>query len=189
MKLYSILSSAARHADEIYAQLAAPRYVEDFTEEFFENLGAEAVVLDHDGVLGPSRSAGPDETGIELLKSAVKAFGPGRVFVLSNTRSKRDIRQETYDKDFPGARYIKAERKPDPEGLKTASRLSGVPVEKIAVIDDGLLTGILMAVATGAMPVYARRRSFLNESAHAKAVRLFTTWPQITVVRIFGMFY
>ncbi len=188
MTLFSILSSAARHADEIYAQLAARRYVEDFTEEFFKNLGAEAVVLDHDGVLGPSRSEGPDETGVETIRMAIEAFGPGRVFVLSNTRSKRDIRQDTYDRDFSGARYIKAERKPDPEGLKTVSRLSGVPVEKIAVIDDGLLTGILMAVPSGAIPVYAKRKR-MNENLLAKTIRLSTTWPQIAVVRLFGMFF
>ncbi len=186
---FSTFALAWRLAKPLNERLNAPISVEELTEERFKGLMAEAVVLDHDGVLGPSRSEVPDETGMEILHNAVEAFGAGKVFVLSNTSSKRDIRERRYERLVDGVRYIKSKKKPDPAGLNIASGLSGVPVEKIAVIDDGLLTGILMAVASGAMPVYARRRSFLKDGAHAKAIRLFTTWPQIALVRIFGMFY
>ena len=183
---FSTFALAWRLAKPLNELLNAPTPVEELSVERFVELGVGAVVLDHDGVLGPSRSDVPDETGMEILKNAVEAFGAGRVFVLSNTSSKRDIRGRKYQNLLEGVRYIKSEKKPDPAGLNIASGLCGIDVEKIAVVDDGPLTGIVMAVSSGAIPVYAKRER-LNESFFAKTVRLSSTWPQIALVRVFRM--
>ncbi len=182
MNKFSVITLAWRLAKPLDERLNAPIYVEELTEERFRKLGAGAVVLDHDGVLGPSRSDAPDETGIKILNGAVKAFGAGKVFVLSNTSSKREIREQRYENLVDGVRYIKSEKKPDPAGLGIASDLCKIDIRKIAVIDDGLLTGILMALSSGAIPVYAKRKR-MSENLFAKTVRLSTTWPQIMCVR------
>ncbi|VAX20498.1 hypothetical protein MNBD_NITROSPINAE04-468 [hydrothermal vent metagenome] len=186
MNKFSVIPLAWRLAKPLSERLNAPIYVEELTEERFKKLGAGAVVLDHDGVLGPSRSDAPDETGIEILNNAVKAFGAGKVFILSNTSSKREIRELEYENLVDGARYIKSEKKPDPAGLDIASDLSRIDIRKIAVIDDGPLTGILMALSSGAIPVYVKRKR-MSENLLAKAVRLSTTWPQIALVRFLNL--
>lgn len=183
---FSAVALAWRFAKPLNKLLDAPISVEQLSVERFVKLGAKAVILDHDGVLGPSRSEVPDETGVKILKNAVKAFGAGKVFVLSNTRSKRDIRERRYENLLEGVRYIKSEKKPDPAGLNIASDLSGINVEKIAVVDDGVLTGIVMAVSSGAIPVYARR-SNMTESFPAKTIRLITTLPQVALARFLGV--
>lgn len=185
---FSTIALAKRYAKPLNELLNAPIWVEELSAGKFAELGAEAVLLDHDGVLGPSRSEVPDETGMEILNNAVRAFGAGKVFVLSNTSSKRDIREQRYKNLVDGVRYIKSEKKPDPAGLKIASDLSGVPIEKIAVVDDGLLTGIVMAISSGAIPVYAKRKR-LSERFFAKTIRLVSTLPQIALVRVFGILH
>lgn len=182
MNLFTILALIAQHAETLYAQLNAPVYVEDLTEARLKEFNVEAVIFDHDGVLGSHKSSGPDETGVAIVRNAVNLLGADRVFILSNTRSyqRQNVRGKAYDSLALGARYIRAKLKPDPEGLERASRLSGVPVENIGVIDDGLFTGVLMAASCGAKPVYAKRRH-LKESLSSKIMRTVTTWPQIAI--------
>lgn len=158
-------------------------FVEDLTPDHLKKLGAEAVIFDHDGVLGVIRSNHPDETGAHLLHDALEVFGEGRVFILSNTKSSRTTRRDAYNEAYKKVVYLMAKRKPDPEGLKMASSLSGVPFGKIAMVDDGILTGGLMAVENGAIPIYVTRRS-LKENAAEKAGRLLVTLPQIALVRL-----
>jgi len=180
MKLSSSFSLAIKHAAALERLLQSGRFVEDIDAAQLKKLGAEAVILDHDGVLGPSFSFTPDQAGLEFLNALAEAFGQSRLFVLSNTRSRRNSREKAYRENLPGITYIKARRKPDPEGLLIASRVSGLPKKKIAVVDDGILTGILMAVENGAIPVYVTRKR-LDESLAAKCFRLGTTWSQIAL--------
>ncbi|MDH5678708.1 MAG: hypothetical protein OEZ28_08825 [Nitrospinota bacterium] len=160
-----------------------PWYVESLTTKRLAAIGAQAIVLDHDGVLGPNRSVAPDEGGLELIKNCVEVFGPGMVFILSNTHSRRQQRREYYSEHQKDVVYLVARPKPDIDGMQQASWASGAPVEKIAMVDDGLLTGALMALESGAMPIYALRR-VMDESLLAWGIRLSTTWPQIIVTRI-----
>ncbi|MGK7344433.1 MAG: hypothetical protein ACNS63_01325 [Candidatus Nitrospinota bacterium M3_3B_026] len=177
MNVFQIVALALRHGRRLDRLVAEAPDVEDIDAGELKKRGVEAVVFDHDGVLGPSLSFGPDETGRRLVREALEVFGPGRVFVLSNTRSRKRARERSYRKTFPEAIYINARRKPDPEGLKIASLHSGVPADRIAVVDDGVLTGALMALEGGAVPVYARRRS-LEEGLSARVFRIAATAPQ-----------
>ncbi len=187
MKTGALISLATKYIAELHAAYRNVNYVEDFTVTTLAGLEVKAVVLDHDGVLGPNRSEGPDETGLAILGRCVEAFGSGKVFILSNTRAKRDARSRTYARLVPDVTYLRANHKPDPEGLLMASRQCGVAMGDIAVVDDGLMTGVLMAVSCGARPVYARRRR-LSETLRAKAIRLSTTWPQIVLTNVLYAF-
>lgn len=157
--------------------------VESLTPERMIDLGAEGVILDHDGILSAMGAEGPDETGEALIESLVDRFGHGKVYILSNSRSARSARFEHYEKQWPGVGYIMAARKPNATGLYQVVGLSGVPAEKIAVVDDGILTGILMAVENGAIPVYALRKE-LTETGWQKFWRLATTRFQLGLVKL-----
>ncbi len=182
MKFLPIIFLAFRHGKKLVKPCRASIKVEDLTAENIKGLGAEAVILDHDGVLGPNFSDMPDETGARVIRDMARLFS-GKVFILSNSIRKKAAREKAYAERFPEVIFIKAKRKPDPDGLYIASKLCGVPADRIAVIDDGMLTGILMAAASGAIPLYAKRRE-LKESLFAKAVRLMTTLPQIVIANI-----
>jgi predicted HAD superfamily phosphohydrolase YqeG len=182
-----MLFRIARSATALNDALGAPHAVEALTPQTFVDAGAEAVILDHDGILSAMGAAGPDTTGKTLLTRLVERFGHGKVFILSNSRSARGSRVETYRKEWPGVGYILAARKPNRQGIDEVAGLSGVAVDKIAVVDDGILTGILMAIETGALPYYALRGE-LVESIGAKLVRLVTTGIQIGLVRLVSFF-
>lgn len=182
MNIFRVIRLAAGAADELRRQLRSPLWLEDITPEFFQRPGIQAVILDHDGVLGPMRSHRPDATGMKTLEMAIEALGAGRVFILSNTRSKQKEREEAYANLPIKTIYIKSRKKPDAEGLMLASKISGAAPENIAVLDDGPLTGILMALTCGARAVYTKRRK-LEEPWRARAVRLLTTVPQIVLAK------
>ena len=185
MTRFEVALLGLEHGAKLFHALITPLFVEDLTVERLKSLGADAVIFDHDGVLGPSRSDEPDQTGVRAIETALNVFGPDKVFILSNTISRRDTRKASYEKIMAaGARYIQARPKPDPEGIYMASSISGVPVSRIATLDDGLLTGVLMGVSTGAIVVYTLRRR-LTERFGPRIVRISTTWPQIVLTVFF----
>lgn len=155
---------------------------ESLTFEAARSKGVEAIIFDHDGILAPFGRLGPDRSGAEALREFLEKLGPGKVFILSNSSRLRAARSEYYSRAWPEVGYLlPSAKKPDPEGIIEASRLAAVPVGKIGVIDDGALTGILMALSVGAVPFYATR-SELDESFSACMSRLFFTWPQLFIV-------
>ena len=162
-------------------------YLEDITPDVLRNLGAKGIVFDHDGVLSASRAPQPDEVGLKKLSEAINEFGVGNVFVLSNSVSRKEVRDAYFRENHPETPYILARQKPDPEGLIKASSLSGIEHGGLAMIDDSLLTGGLMAIEQGAIPVYAIRKN-LDESFFSKTVRLTTTLPQVAIVALLALF-
>jgi predicted HAD superfamily phosphohydrolase YqeG len=118
--------------------------------------------------------------GMEILARFVAVFGKGRIFVLSNTRTVAEERRCYYEEHTPSVVWLDAERKPSADGLRQVAERVGVGMEKIAVIDDGLLTGVLMGVENGAYAIYAERRD-LREGVWPKMIRLSTTRAQLLV--------
>ncbi|MBF0292702.1 MAG: hypothetical protein HQK86_11170 [Nitrospinae bacterium] len=182
-KMTGLVKRVWANAEALSGLLDSSAFVEDISPDSLKKLGAQAVILDHDGVLGPIRSQSPDGIGEKLIHALVEAFGVGKVFILSNTKSTRESRRDMYEARYKTVTYLMASRKPDPEGLKMAVTLSGVPSGKIAVVDDGILTGGLMAVENGAIPVYVTRRR-IDENTTEKAGRLLVTIPQVAFVRL-----
>jgi len=183
--LLRLIKKQSKVLNDIYSDKKL--FVEELSASYIKGVGAEAVILDHDGILSPARAKLPDDTGLRLIDELIEGFGADKVFILSNTRTRRNERFQYFEEVYPDLDYLVANRKPDGEGLEMASRASGVPREKIAMVDDGLTTGILMAVEHGAIPLYAVRRS-LDESFSAKLVRLATTVPQIVLVKMSQFF-
>ncbi len=177
MQFFDVFCLALKHGKKLGIAHGGRLEVEEISSKTVQSLGGEAVILDHDGVLGPNFSVRPDAEGEALIRRMVEALPTGHVFILTNSRRTREERERAYKRFFPNVIFINAPRKPDPEGLLVASRSSGVPIEKIAVIDDGMLTGILMAVSEGAIAIYANRRK-LEETPKAFFVRMMTTGSQ-----------
>ncbi|MBI4666528.1 MAG: hypothetical protein HY751_08985 [Nitrospinae bacterium] len=171
------------HTNTLAPLLRGPVTLENLDAGYLKSLGAKVVILDHDGVLGPIWSATPDATGSGVIEKMLEAFGDGRVFVLSNTKRAMETRKEAYGRLYPKVNYLVARRKPDPEGLMMASRAAGVEVSQIAVVDDGVLTGILMAVENGAIPVYVLRASLEDNLITRTALKLVTL-PQAALARL-----
>jgi predicted HAD superfamily phosphohydrolase YqeG len=171
------------NAEALSNLLDTSGFVEDISPDSLKKIGAQAVILDHDGVLGAIRSKVPDGIGAKLIHDLVEAFGVGKVFILSNTKSAKKSRRAMYADRYKGVTYLMAARKPHPEGLNMAVTLSGVSYGKIAVVDDGILTGGLMAVENGAIPVYATRKR-IEENSAQKVARLLVTLPQVALVHL-----
>ena len=187
MKFSEVFKLARLHTAGLREARRKRVFTEDITADYLRGLGAKAVVLDHDGVLGPNRSIAPDGTGLKLIERMVEGFGAGAVFILSNTRSRKAQREKYYADPKLKVKYIVADKNPSTDGLEKAGEACGISVDKIAVLDDGILTGILMAASAGGIAVYTMRKH-LDESLHAKAIRLFTTKPQLALVRVLGLF-
>ncbi|MDH5637014.1 MAG: hypothetical protein OEZ04_00815 [Nitrospinota bacterium] len=182
------LRLARRHIKELSRLRRNPAFVESLTQKRLSELGAQAIVLDHDGVLGANMSVGPDEAGQELIRNAVAVCGPGMVFILSNTQSKRKERRAHYTDKYRDVVYLLAKAKPEPDGIMQAAWASGAPMDKIAMVDDGLMTGVLMALESGAIAVHAKRR-VMDESLSAWLIRLATTWPQSGMARVMELLF
>lgn len=185
MTVTEFLTLLWRRRKEVAAAISAPVVVEDLTPAELRRRGAEGVILDHDGILAASRAYQPDEVGVRLIDDMLADFGEGKVFVLSNSRSRREARATYFAASYPQVPYVIARRKPDPEGFSQIVSQAKVPPGKLAMVDDGPLTGVLMALEAGAIPVYALRRR-MDEGPIRKLVRLVGTWPQILLVRVVG---
>lgn len=179
----SIVGRIVKHKKALVALYQSRIYLEGFSPDVLRSAGARGVIFDHDGVLSPSRAPQPDDVGIAKLSAAIEEFGAGSVFILSNSVSRKEIRAAWFREKLPKTPYLIAKRKPNPEGLIKASEMSGIPVDGLAMIDDGLLTGGLMAIEQGAIPVYAIRKN-VEESFFPKMIRLGATLPQVAIVRL-----
>ncbi len=186
MRFIDKLKLTATHAERLYALSRNPVYVEQITRQDLENLGIEAAILDHDGVLGANRNDAPDAAGSEFIRKTIDLFGKEKVFILSNTSSRKGVRRDYYNSLQDGPTYMQANKKPDPEGLMMVEKLCGVSRERIGMFDDGLMTGVLMAEAHGAKAVYTRRIK-IDENISARLQRYLTTWPQIGAVSLLAM--
>jgi len=180
MSLYNRARANLALLEEAYDNCVT---VESLDLERLWDEGIRAVICDHDGVLGPNKMIMPDEYGQEFLERLVKTFGGGKVFILSNARRMEVNRRSYYDVTSVDILWLSAERKPSRDGLRQALERTSLPVEKIAVIDDGLLTGILMAVENGARPLYVKRDK-LCEKIWPRIIRLCTTGAQLLLFRL-----
>jgi len=112
-----------------------------------KNTGIAVLVLDYDGVLAGYAIEKLDSNVTAWLNQAVEIFGDKRVFILSNRPCKHRI--QYFLKYFPGIQFVTARKKPYPDGLLTILRETKVSKERLLLIDDRLLTGILAAMIAG----------------------------------------
>jgi predicted HAD superfamily phosphohydrolase YqeG len=111
-------------------------------------LGIKVLVLDFDGVLASHGESVPENVVQEWLKHAVKVYGLGQIFLLTNNpKPEREIFFKNY---FPAIECISSPRKkPYPDGLLKIQEKTNVLPQEMALVDDRLLTGMLACQIAG----------------------------------------
>ena len=106
--------------------------------------GITVLVLDFDGVLATHGEIKPTPAMQKWLHAAIEQFGVKRVFLLSN--KPMPARIAWFADHYPGLDCVIAtHKKPYPNGLLQIAQQSQQPPEKILLVDDRLLTGVLAA--------------------------------------------
>jgi len=120
----------------------------DLKPEALQAQGIRALVLDFDGVLAPHDAQIPLPEILSWLTQAQAVFENG-IFILSNTPTAE--RAAFFRDHYPQIVFLRPERpKPFPDGIQTVLAKTGFQPSQVLVLDDRLLTGILMAVSTQA---------------------------------------
>jgi len=133
-----------RHALATF--LACPsKRVATLTELTAKRLDADNIailVLDFDGVLAPHGAKVPIEAAQKWLQSLVNNLGEQRLAILTNKPI--PARLAYFANQFPSL-YIAhgVRKKPYPDGLLQVAEYKGVPIHRLALLDDRLLTGML----------------------------------------------
>lgn len=124
----------------------------DLEPTVLKQRGIEALILDFDGVLAPHGAPQPLKAVEAWLQKCVDHFS-GRLFILSNQPSIE--RRAYFEKYFPGIRFVWPKRKkPFSDGVREIlGRLSLLP-NQILLVDDRLLTGLLVAAIEGLVGCY-----------------------------------
>lgn len=100
------------------------------------------LVLDFDGVLASHGEVQPCEKALKWLKKLSLEIGEQRIVILTNKpfAARISYMQQT----FPSILLVSGIRKkPYPDGLYSIALQKGVPIYRLLLIDDRLLTGIL----------------------------------------------
>lgn len=119
----------------------------ELTPERLQEEGAQVLVLDFDGVLGPDNSLEPIENIKTWLDQVYSIFND-KLFILSN--KPLPAREAYFKTHFPQVQFIKGvAKKPYPEGLQVIQSKTKTPAQNIIFCDDRLLTGILAAEIAG----------------------------------------
>jgi predicted HAD superfamily phosphohydrolase YqeG len=117
--------------------------VTELTPERLQQEGAQVLVLDFDGVLGPDNELIPNDN-IKLWLDQVYSIFHDKLFILSN--KPLSTREDYLKIHYPKLQFIKGvAKKPYPEGLQLIQTKTGTPGANIIFCDDRLLTGVLAA--------------------------------------------
>jgi HAD superfamily phosphatase (TIGR01668 family) len=117
--------------------------------------GIEALILDFDGVLAAHGAEKPLKAVEVWLKECINHFGPGRLFILSNRPSV--ARASYFKRYFPEIEFLWLKRKkPFSDGLLDCLSHLSLSPNHVLLIDDRLLTGLLLAAIEGFRGSYVR---------------------------------
>lgn len=119
--------------------------IHDLSEITLEKLDEAKVailVLDFDGVLASHNAPLPSKEAQLWLAKLCQNIGEHRIALFSN-KPKPERIQYFADK-FPSVFFLQgARKKPYPDGLEMIAQYRGVPVHRLLLVDDRLLTGML----------------------------------------------
>jgi len=140
----------------------------DLSLDFCQKRDIQVLVLDFDGVLAAHGENQPNSNNHVWLEKLVHANPELKICVLSNNPLLS--RQEFFKDHFPSFVWISGvAKKPYPDGLLKIISEFNKPAQKICLIDDRLLTGVLASVLAGTQailvtrPVRALRKHFIKE--------------------------
>lgn len=153
--IYTIKKIFLYHSNlkDIYSnKLKSINEIAELNIETLNTIGVKYLALDFDGVLAPHGRDKPLEVVEKWLDNISKQISQTNIFILSN---KPTIQRKEYFKNrYPDIRFIDGvAKKPYPEGLFKIANLTHSEIDKIALVDDRLLTGSLACLIAGCKPI------------------------------------
>ncbi len=165
-RLFYSLHHAFAHR-RCLATVSTAKTICDIDVNSLKNQDIKIIVLDFDGVLAAHGETFPQSDAEQWLIKCIAIFGKDRVFILSNNPF---AERQRYFEEL-GIRFITGfKKKPYPDGLNFIISQLNENKEKIVLIDDRLLTGILatcLAQTQGILitqPYCNFSRHFIKES-------------------------
>jgi len=138
-RLFYSLHHAFAHR-RCLASVSTAKTICDIDINSLKNQEIKIIVLDFDGVLAAHGEIFPQSDAQQWLIKCIAIFGKDQVFILSNNPF---AERQRYFEEL-GVRFITGfKKKPYPDGLNFIISQTNENKEKIVLIDDRLLTGIL----------------------------------------------
>ena len=119
-----------------------------------KNTGIKYIILDFDGVISANKRIIPHEGVYNFLKDALKIFGEKNIIILSNDSNKERVTY--FNRIFPKIifkknRYFKPYRY-DLDKIMYDKNIYNY--KEVIIIDDRILTGVLLSLIVGAQVKY-----------------------------------
>ena len=116
--------------------------LDELTPQRLDAANIAILVLDFDGVLAWHDADAPLPEAERWLVSLSQTIGEHRLALFTN--KPKSIRVAYFQKRFPSLYIVHGVRKkPYPDGITQVASYKGVPVHRVALLDDRLLTGML----------------------------------------------
>ncbi|MBI2792779.1 MAG: HAD family hydrolase [Gammaproteobacteria bacterium] len=116
--------------------------LEEITAQRLDKANIAILVLDFDGVLAAHDSMEPSQEAQAWLKKLCLEIGETRIAIFSN--KPKSGRITYFSKNFPSILMLYGVRKkPYPDGLMDIAEYKGVTPDRVMLLDDRLLTGML----------------------------------------------
>jgi hypothetical protein len=116
--------------------------LEEITAQRLDNANIAILVLDFDGVLEPHDTKVPSKETQLWLRNLCQEIGETRIAIFSN--KPKPARIQYFQEHFPSIFMLYGVRKkPYPDGLSNIAEYRGVSPDRIMLVDDRLLTGML----------------------------------------------
>ena len=133
------------------------RSITDISPDFIAGLGIAFLMLDLDNTIAAYNER--TLSGNVIQWAADMAASGVKMFIVSN--SSRELRVETFA-EVLNVSFIKAARKPSPEGLLYAMKAAGFSKNESALIGDQVYTDALAANRAGIISIVVRPRNLKN---------------------------
>ncbi len=130
--------------------------ITDLKIEYLIEKKIEALVLDFDGVLSPHGYDRPLSEVLTWLDYITKYKSRPEIFILSNNPSL--VRFNYFKDNYPKIKFfVSKKKKPYPEGLQKICQENFLDPEKVIIVDDRLMTGVLAAANAGTKALFIRK--------------------------------
>jgi putative phosphatase len=151
--------------------------------EQLKRQGVACLALDFDGVLNSHAELTPNQSCEAWLRKLIQVWPQQNIVILSNKPSAARINY--FKKNFPGIEFcIAPKKKPYPHGLLSIARAKQIPIEKVLLVDDRLLTGMLACCIAGAQGLLIKKpyKRFWRRPIRELFFMLLRTFERLVVI-------
>lgn len=130
--------------------------LEEITAKSLDDQGIAVLILDFDGVLAAHDELEPAPDVAIWLRKLSLEIGEQRIALFSNKPKPERIRY--FKSHFPSIHFVQEVRKkPYPDGILEVANYRGVPMHRVMLVDDRLLTGMLATCLAYSQGKYLRK--------------------------------